>query len=60
VAPPPPSLPRWLGVDQLSYEDKNITCVDCGKAFVFTAGEQAFFAEKGFGGGPKRMRSLIR
>lgn len=54
MAPPPPSLPRWLGVDQLSYEDKNITCVDCGKPFVFTAGEQAFFAEKGFGGGPKR------
>ena len=54
MAPLPLSLPTWLGVDQLSYEDKNITCVDCGKAFVFTAGEQAFFAEKGFGGGPKR------
>jgi DNA-directed RNA polymerase subunit RPC12/RpoP len=28
-------------------EDKNLTCRDCGKTFVFTAGEQAFFAEKG-------------
>jgi DNA-directed RNA polymerase subunit RPC12/RpoP len=27
-------------------EDKNLTCRDCGKTFVFTAGEQAFFAEK--------------
>ena len=25
-------------------EDKNLTCRDCGKTFVFTAGEQAFFA----------------
>lgn len=42
------------GVVALSYEDRTITCVDCGKPFIFTAGEQAFFAEKGFGGGPKR------
>jgi len=28
-------------------EDRNLTCRDCGKTFVFTAGEQAFFAEKG-------------
>jgi hypothetical protein len=28
-------------------EDKNLTCRDCSKTFVFTAGEQAFFAERG-------------
>ena len=28
-------------------EDKNLTCRDCAKTFVFTAGEQAFFEEKG-------------
>ena len=28
-------------------EDRNLTCRDCGKTFVFTAGEQAFFSEKG-------------
>lgn len=28
-------------------EDRNLTCRDCGKTFVFTAGEQAFFEEKG-------------
>ena len=28
--------------------DKTIVCKDCGKEFVFTEGEQAFYAEKGF------------
>lgn len=28
--------------------DKTIICKDCGAEFVFTAGEQAFYAEKGF------------
>ena len=30
------------------YEDMKIGCVDCGNEFVFTAGEQAWFAKKGF------------
>ncbi len=38
----------------MSFQDRTITCSDCGVSFVFTAGEQAFFAEKGFTGGPKR------
>jgi CxxC-x17-CxxC domain-containing protein len=29
-------------------EDKIIACRDCGSEFVFTAGEQAFFSERGF------------
>ena len=29
-------------------EDKTLVCKDCGAEFVFTAGEQAFYAEKGF------------
>jgi CxxC-x17-CxxC domain-containing protein len=28
--------------------DKTITCRDCGQAFTFTAGEQAFYQERGF------------
>ena len=28
--------------------DKTLTCKDCGAEFVFTEGEQAFYAEKGF------------
>jgi CxxC-x17-CxxC domain-containing protein len=28
--------------------DKTITCRDCGEAFNFTAGEQAFYQERGY------------
>ncbi|MDY4222620.1 MAG: zinc-ribbon domain containing protein, partial [Candidatus Faecousia sp.] len=28
------------------YEDKTLKCKDCGNEFVFTAGEQAFYAER--------------
>lgn len=28
--------------------DKTLTCRDCGMSFVFTAGEQAFYQERGF------------
>ena len=28
--------------------DKTLTCRDCGQAFTFTAGEQAFYLERGF------------
>ena len=46
--------PCHLGDRALTYQDRTIICSDCGKPFVFTAGEQQFFAEKGFGTGPKR------
>ena len=36
------------------YEDETLICEDCGKEFVFTAGEQEFFAEKGLSNKPKR------
>ena len=36
------------------YEDKTLTCRDCGNEFVFSASEQAFFAEKGFQNEPTR------
>ncbi|MGH2371625.1 MAG: zinc-ribbon domain-containing protein, partial [Chloroflexota bacterium] len=38
----------------MSYQDKVLTCVDCGTQFVFTANEQAFYAERGFTNEPKR------
>lgn len=28
--------------------DQTLTCRDCGKQFVFTLGEQTFYAERGF------------
>ena len=34
--------------------DKTLKCKDCGKEFVFTAGEQEFYKEKGFQNEPTR------
>ena len=28
--------------------DRTLTCRDCGQAFTFTAGEQAFYQERGY------------
>lgn len=39
------------------YEDKTLVCRDCGAEFVFTAGEQAFYAEKGFQNEPSRCKA---
>ena len=36
------------------YQDKTLTCRDCGAEFNFSASEQAFFAEKGFQNEPTR------
>ena len=38
------------------YQDKTLTCKDCGNEFVFTAGEQEFYAEKGFQNEPTRCK----
>ena len=40
-----------------STEDKSITCVDCGEEFLFTAGEQAFYRERGLTNEPTRCKS---
>jgi CxxC-x17-CxxC domain-containing protein len=37
--------------------DKVLKCRDCGEEFVFTAGEQAFYRERGFQHEPTRCRS---
>ena len=38
------------------YEDKTLVCKECGKEFVFTAGEQEFYASKGFVNEPQRCK----
>lgn len=38
----------------MSYADKTLACRDCGNEFVFTAGEQEFYAQKGFTNEPTR------
>ena len=39
------------------FEDKTLKCKDCGNDFVFTAGEQEFYAEKGFQNEPQRCKA---
>ena len=34
------------------FEDKTLVCKDCGKEFVWTAGEQEFYASRGFAASP--------
>ena len=38
----------------MSFQDKELQCKDCGQKFQFSAGEQEFFAQKGFQNEPSR------
>ncbi|MBI4299019.1 MAG: zinc-ribbon domain containing protein [Chloroflexi bacterium] len=38
----------------MTLSDKTLTCVECGSPFTFTAGEQEFYASKGYSNEPKR------
>jgi hypothetical protein len=40
----------------MEFQDKNLTCSDCGSSFVFTEGEQKFYQEKGFNHEPRRCK----
>ena len=42
------------------FEDKTLVCKECGQEFVFTAGEQEFYASKGLTNEPKRCKSCRR
>ena len=37
-------------------KDQVLKCRDCGSAFTFTAGEQEFFASRGFTSAPSRCK----
>ncbi|MDR1565422.1 MAG: zinc-ribbon domain containing protein [Oscillospiraceae bacterium] len=39
------------------FEDKTLTCKECGAEFIFTAGEQEFYASKGFENEPQRCKN---
>ena len=39
------------------YEDKTLVCKECNEEFVFTAGEQEFYAERGFQNEPQRCKT---
>jgi CxxC-x17-CxxC domain-containing protein len=41
---------------ETEYNDRSIQCVDCGQDFIWTAGEQLFFHDKGLKNEPKRCK----
>lgn len=46
-APQPAADPRRDHSAEIRYVDKELVCQDCGKKFIFAAGEQRFYAKKG-------------
>lgn len=44
----------------MAFTDKTLTCVDCGREFVFTASDQEFHASRGFANEPKRCPDCRR
>lgn len=36
------------------FQDRSLTCRDCGESFVFSSGEQQFFSSKGLVNDPQR------
>ena len=44
-------------VEEKEFVDETLVCKDCGNEFVFTAGEQQFYAEKGFQNKPKACKA---
>lgn len=41
------------------YEDKTLVCKECGQRFVFSAGEQEFYAERGFRMSPSAAKLAV-
>ncbi len=39
------------------FQDRSLTCRDCRETFVFSSGEQAFFASRGLTNDPQRCPS---
>lgn len=46
-----------VGATDEIFEDETLVCKECGNEFVFTAGEQKFYKEKGFLNKPKSCKA---
>ena len=44
----------------MSFQDKTLVCRDCGQDFVFTAGEQEFYQQRGLTNEPGRCADCRR
>ena len=47
---------RKTFADDTDFADTTILCIDCGKDFTWTVGEQVFFRDKGLKNPPKRCK----
>ena len=47
----------YSAAEAKEFVDETLVCKDCGNEFVFTAGEQQFYAEKGFLNKPKTCKA---
>jgi CxxC-x17-CxxC domain-containing protein len=45
------------GQTEIEFQNRPIKCLDCGDDFIWTAGEQVFFHDKGLKNEPKRCKS---
>lgn len=41
----------------MQFHDRTLQCMECGAEFIWTAGEQNFFADKNFRNEPKRCKA---
>jgi hypothetical protein len=41
------------------FEDIKMKCIDCGKDFIFTVGEQIYYRDRHIPTQPKRCRSCL-
>lgn len=55
-----PAIATQEPVPASEFEDIAIDCTDCSQAFVWTAGEQAFFQAKQLSNPPKRCKPCKR
>ena len=47
---------RVTFADETNLADVGVLCIDCGKEFLWTVGEQVFFRDKGLKNPPKRCK----
>lgn len=41
---------------EADFQDTSLICIDCGNSFIWSAGEQLFFHDKGLKNPPKRCK----
>lgn len=51
------TAPESESTDEGEFRDVSITCIDCNREFIWTAGEQVFFRDKNLKNPPKRCKA---